>query len=304
RVRARSKLRRSSSRRLSAGARLRFHLVALLGAVAPLRRDANRCDRSLLCRSLSAFIDLPSAVRDHRVADDGAGLAGRGGTWPRPGGHGVLPLGSCREAWRYPRARRVELRCANPVDSAADRVWIGATDRRLAAGSVARDGRCRPRFARDVETLSLRRFPAGRRQFEALELEGGRHRAADECPQPERTRRLPDMSRRDSLRQLANAEVTAQPQVPYLVAIVAQRQLERSAGVMMPDLVGIDAMPVRALACLQQKENRGAGTPRLVDGTKRLAIVAALGMRPQPEVGDDLVGREGHCVNLAAVLSP
>ena len=43
------------------------------------------------------------------------------------------------------------------------------------------------------------------------------------------------------------------------MAIVAQRQLERRAGIVMPDLVGIDPVPVRALAGLEQEVDRGAG---------------------------------------------
>ena len=54
----------------------------------------------------------------------------------------------------------------------------------------------------------------------------------------------------------------------------------------MPDLVGIDAMPVRALAGLEQEIDR-----RALGRAEGLDEVAALGMRLQPEARDDLVRR-------------
>ena len=51
---------------LCAGAGLRLRLVALLGAVAPLRRDADRRDRLLLRRRRDPVARLPLAVRDRR----------------------------------------------------------------------------------------------------------------------------------------------------------------------------------------------------------------------------------------------
>lgn len=78
-------------------------------------------------------------------------------------------------------------------------------------------------------------------------------------------------------------------------AVVAHREFEWRAGIVMPRLVGIDPVPVRALTRLQQKKDRGAGaaTTLSVDTSRseRLAEVTTLGMRLQPEVGNDLVSR-------------
>lgn len=59
----------------------------------------------------------------------------------------------------------------------------------------------------------------------------------------------------------------------------------------MPDLVGIDPVPVRPLAGFQQEEDRGAGAAASIRGAEGLAKMAAFGMRLQPEMGDDLVRR-------------
>ena len=76
----------------------------------------------------------------------------------------------------------------------------------------------------------------------------------------------------------------------HAAAILAQRQLERSAGIVVPDLVGIDLVPMRALAGLEQEVDRGRGAARLVGGAEGLDEMATLGMRPHPEPGDDLLG--------------
>jgi len=56
------------------------------------------------------------------------------------------------------------------------------------------------------------------------------------------------------------------------------------------DLVGIDLVPMRALAGLEQEVDRGRGAARLVGGAECLDEMATLGMRPHPEPGDDLLG--------------
>ena len=65
---------------------------------------------------------------------------------------------------------------------------------------------------------------------------------------------------------------------------------------MVPDLIGIDLVPMRTLARLQQEEDRRAGAApalaRGIGGAERLAEMPALGVRLQPEAGDDFVG--GH----------
>src|SRR5262245_30427443 len=104
---------------------------------------------------------------------------------------------------------------------------------------------------------TLTRLPAGRGHLELLPLEGRRHGAADQGPGSERARALPYAARYHALGQLADREVAAQPQVMDAPAVLAQRQLERRAGIVVPDLVGIDhAVPVRALAGPQQEIDR------------------------------------------------
>src|SRR6185312_9187881 len=75
---------------------------------------------------------------------------------------------------------------------------------------------------------------------------------------------------------------------------------ERRAGVVMPDLVGIDPMPVRALAGLQQEVDGGRGAARLVGRAVHLAKMPALGMRLQPEAGNDLGGDHAEVRPAAA----
>jgi len=85
----------------------------------------------------------------------------------------------------------------------------------------------------------------------------------------------------------------AEPPIPGGTAIVAHREFERCAGIMVPDLVGIDPVPVRALTRLEQEEDRGAGAaPPSSVGVRRpkcLTKMPAFGMRPQSEAGNDLV---------------
>ena len=69
------------------------------------------------------------------------------------------------------------------------------------------------------------------------------------------------------------------------VALGPGPQLEVVTGRPLPDLVGVEAMPVRALAGRQQEQDRAARRSRTVDRRRlpRLGIPAALRMRPHPE---------------------
>src|SRR5258708_27064978 len=131
------------------------------------------------------------------------------------------------------------------------------------------------------------------------ELEGRRPRAADQRPSAERARGLPDLARHHGLRLLADAEVLAEPHMVQALAVLAQRQFQRRAGIVMPDLVGIgDFVPVRAFATLQQEVDR-----RTFGRAERLDIVAALGMRLQAEARDDLVGCHAALLKWGAAPS-
>ena len=83
----------------------------------------------------------------------------------------------------------------------------------------------------------------------------------------------------DGLRLFADAEVGAETEVTHGVAVVAHRQFQRRAGVVMPDLVGIHPVPVRAFAGLQQEIDRRAGAASGTWSSERLDEMAALGMR-------------------------
>src|SRR5690606_20620963 len=114
-----------------------------------------------------------------------------------------------------------------------------------------------------------------RSEFEAGEIEGRRDGTPDQGPVAKRACGLPDPARDDDLRRLAQTEVAAEAQVPGRASIVAHREFERRAVVVVPDLVGIDAMPVRALAGLEQEEDRRARAATFVSGGRPegLAIV-------------------------------
>ncbi len=71
-------------------------------------------------------------------------------------------------------------------------------------------------------------------------------------------------------------------------------ELERRAGVIVPDLDGVDAVPVRALAARQQEIDRGRGGAAVDHAgiAEGLAVVAAFGMRLEIERADDVGGGE------------
>ena len=96
------------------------------------------------------------------------------------------------------------------------------------------------------------------RHLEIPELESRRDRAPDQRVLPTTAGGLPDAAGHDDLRRLAQTEVAAEAQVAGRATVVAHRKLERRAVIVMPDLVGIDPVPMRALAGLQQEEDRGA----------------------------------------------
>ena len=69
-------------------------------------------------------------------------------------------------------------------------------------------------------------------------------------------------------------------------AVARDRQRQRRAGMPMPDLDRIDAMPMRSLAARQQEIDRGRGRASLgvhIGIAERLAIMPAFRMRLQVE---------------------
>src|SRR6266481_6647787 len=101
-----------------------------------------------------------------------------------------------------------------------------------------------------------RRLPAFRRQLERCKIKSGRDRAADQGPVAAAFGGLPGVRRHDGLWQFAGREIRAEPETP-LPVVIRSLQCQRAAGVIMPDLDRVDAMPVRALAARQQEIVRG-----------------------------------------------
>ena len=137
---------------LCAGAGLRLRLVALLGAVAPLRRDADRRHRGVL-RGIGRILSLACHLlfEHDGVAGHDHGMARRAGARPRPGRRRVLSLGPCRQARRHPRAGRAVLCHADPLDGAADRLRPRRADRHAPDRRSAGHRRRRAGVTRVVE---------------------------------------------------------------------------------------------------------------------------------------------------------
>src|SRR6185437_3399648 len=142
----------------------------------------------------------------------------------------------------------------------------------------------------------LSRRPVLRRQFEFRKIEPGRDGAADQCPVAGALGRLPGVRRHDSLRHFAGGEIGAERNAASS-GIVGDLERQRIAGVIVPDLDRINAVPVRAFATCQQEIDRGgegAAVGIAARIAKGLAVMAALGMRLQFEPRDDVGGRH-HC---------
>ena len=139
----------------------------------------------------------------------------------------------------------------------------------------------------------LRRFwlPARWSKLKPLEAESWSDCAANERPVAERFRRLPGICWHGGLRPLAIREVGSEADRFDGCSILRDAQSERRAGVEMPDLNGINAVPVRALAALQQKVDGGRTGAAVGTGlvAKGLAKMPTLGMRRKPEQADDLL---------------
>src|SRR5215467_8436686 len=121
------------------------------------------------------------------------------------------------------------------------------------------------------------RRPGPGREFESLERKSGCDSASGQCPGTKALRGLPGACRHRHLRYLARMDVGAQTENLFL-GTVDHFELERRAGVIVPDFDRVDPMPMRAFAARQQKENRGGGgaavnLPWVAEG---FAIVPAL----------------------------
>src|SRR5258708_19191008 len=151
-------------------------------------------------------------------------------------------------------------------------------------------GRVRGTHPISESNISLLREPIRFGQFEFCKIESGRNGASDQRPVAAALGRLPRLSGHDRLRLFAGAEMGTEPdRTP--AAVIGDVQGQRAAGVIMPNLDCIDAVPVRALAVRQQEIDRrrcGASAGAEAGVAKRLAIVAAFGMRSQFKPRDDV----------------
>src|SRR3569832_684943 len=123
----------------------------------------------------------------------------------------------------------------------------------------------------------LFRLPALWRQFEARKFKSRRDRASNQRPVSRSFRSLPGVRRHDRLWRLAGGKIRPEPHAARAVA-VRNPQGQCIAGMVVPYLDGIDAMPVRTLASgLQFVDRGGARTAVSVQNgiAKRLAIMAA-----------------------------
>ena len=100
------------------------------------------------------------------------------------------------------------------------------------------------------------------------------------------------VGRHHELRALAGREIGPEVMRASIVPVGADGDDERRAGVPVPGLGGIDAVPLRNLADIEQKEDGGGGRAAvdLARVAKSLAIPAALGVRLQLQEGLDLGG--------------
>ena len=108
----------------------------------------------------------------------------------------------------------------------------------------------------------------------------------------------------DGLRPLPGTEVGAERIVVDDLALVADPELQRRAGVPVPDLGGVDAMPVRNVLALEQVVDRGrvrAGARDVI--AEGLAIPAARGMALELEKSDDVVSGQLVVVSGFAIMS-
>src|ERR1700690_3969578 len=114
---------------------------------------------------------------------------------------------------------------------------------------------CRP--ARASPLWRLARRPSLRRQLKAAEIKAWRDGTAAKRPVAEALRRLPGMSRHDRLRLVASRDIRGERQALDASRSGGDFERKRRAGVPVPDLDGIDAVPVRAFAAGEQKIDCG-----------------------------------------------
>ncbi len=114
--------------------------------------------------------------------------------------------------------------------------------------------------------------------------------------------RLPGLSRHDGLRLFAGREIGAERQALDTSRLGGDFERKRRAGVPMPDLDRIDAVPVRALAASEQKIDRGRSSAAVALPARResFAEMPALRMRLKVEQPDHIERGEDGSVKIGS----
>ena len=158
----------------------------------------------------------------------------------------------------------------------------------------------------------MRRTPIGkaaspsRRQLEGCKVKSRRDRASHQRPVAGALGCLPGMRRHDGLRYFAGGEIGTELNAATVVAI-GDLKKQRAAGVIMPDLDSIDAMPMGPLIARQQEIDRSRARTSIgvaARVTKRFAIMAAFRMRLEAEPGDEIGGGDHQDLFLRSRNSP
>jgi hypothetical protein len=139
--------------------------------------------------------------------------------------------------------------------------------------------------------LPVARLPNYRRKLKPFEAKTRGNGAAHQRPCAERLRCLPGVPWHDDLRALPVRQVRPEPYRLNRRTLQSDAKRQRRTSIEMPDLDRIDAMPVRSLACLQEKVDRGRvrSAIRAWFVSKHLAKVPALRMRLKTQEADDFV---------------
>ena len=109
-------------------------------------------------------------------------------------------------------------------------------------------------------------------EFESGEIESGCHDASDQRPCAKRSRGLRPPCRHNGLQCIAAQNVAAESCLSYDVVRVSYFQQQWPAGLMDPNFIRINAVPVGARTCWHQKEWRS----RLGDRPNLLALATFL----------------------------
>ena len=155
-----------------------------------------------------------------------------------------------------------------------------------------------------------------RRQFEFREFKSRRDGASRQRPVAAASGGLPCLRRNDRLRHFARGEIGTKSNAAPIIAI-GDMQGQCAAGVIVPDLDRVDAMPMRSSMARQQEIDRGrqrasAGVERGSRNVSRKWPPSGCGAsEPRDDLGSgirrdhqDLFLRSRNSPNTSAALAP